>query len=139
MNPGCNNCMSYPFDCPGAQDGADIAGCITLPKNTTCNSAMIDNDIEDDYEEQYLTDWGSLPPVDKGRDYLTPAEHRRVDARPAVAGSPAGLPLSRGARPFGFFSLDPHHSNHHDGHCQDIGPRRTAREIVNANHPEGRP
>ena len=122
MNPACNDCLSYPFDCDGAEDGANIAGCITLPPDTTYNSAMIEDDeglsfcdatqrrrdAEDDADffSTDNTDRVSLYPVDPGRDREPPADQARMHLTPGRAGPPAGPIPTRGARPFGFCLQD---------------------------------
>tara|TARA_Y100000310_G_scaffold61448_1_gene56713 strand:- start:2 stop:412 length:411 start_codon:yes stop_codon:yes gene_type:complete len=76
MNPACNDCVFYPSDCTGARDDANVAGCFEPPENTTYNSAMIDNDIEDDYDTEiqqryYQSDLGSsenAAQVNEGRN-----------------------------------------------------------------------
>lgn len=123
INPACFNCTSYPFDCDGVGPGLPVAGCITVPTNTTYYSAMIDDrdDLDDDYEcdqaPACLVDLErvSKRPVHRGRECEHPAAPGRdSDASPAAksAGSPAGSLLARGPRPFGSFVLDSQHEHH---------------------------
>ncbi len=45
MNPACNNCLSYPWDCSGADADANIAGCITIPADTRSIGVAADGTV----------------------------------------------------------------------------------------------